>query len=104
MLTAKEKQVCDATVKTSESEHQVVFWNVLELVFNLFCLFMLDILTNGRGPNKVLLSTSRVSLRTSFMVQKLVILAHLGLGLLESLKLLQQTHKQPGLQEEELRL
>ena len=66
MLTAKQKQVCDATIKTSEREHQVVFWIVLELVFNLFCLFMLDILTNGRGPNKVLLSTSRVSLRTSF--------------------------------------
>ena len=65
MLTVKHK-VCDTAVKTSEREHQVVFWIVLELVFNLFCIFMVDILTNGQGPNKVLLSTSRVSLRTSF--------------------------------------
>ena len=29
VLTVKQKQVCEAAVKTSERRHQVVFWIVL---------------------------------------------------------------------------
>ena len=53
VLTAKQEQVCEAAVKTSEREHQVVSLDCfIELVFNLYCVFMLDILTCGRSPNK----------------------------------------------------
>ena len=39
ITTAKQRQgVGDATDKTVEREHQVVFWNFLKLVFNLYVI------------------------------------------------------------------
>ena len=65
MLTVIQKQVCDATIKTSEKRAPGCVLNVLEASFLLIYLFMLDILTNGRGPNKVLLR--RVSLTSNWL-------------------------------------